>query len=176
MELHLTPETEAKLNDLARRTRRGADKLVVEAVDHLVDYNDWFESRWRKASRQSLAARSFPMKKCASGFRTASAGKPCGASSHRAPSRIGRSSRTGNCKPDSRRRLKMRFKACAPCPTAAATAGWWTQISLFPDRQNQQAQSGRQQVIGRRLRCTPRGHQFHIGVVQTDVLKSSRSQ
>jgi predicted transcriptional regulator len=37
MELHLTPETEAKLNELARRTHRGADELV-EAVDHLVAY------------------------------------------------------------------------------------------------------------------------------------------
>lgn len=45
MELHLTPETEAKLNDLARRTRRGADELVEEAVDHLVAYNEWFERK-----------------------------------------------------------------------------------------------------------------------------------
>jgi predicted transcriptional regulator len=43
MELHLTPETEAKLNELARRTHRGADELVEEAVDHLVAYNEWFE-------------------------------------------------------------------------------------------------------------------------------------
>jgi len=47
MELHLTPETEAKLNDLARRTRRGADELLQEAVDHLVSYNDWFERKVR---------------------------------------------------------------------------------------------------------------------------------
>jgi len=45
MELHLTPETEAKLNELARRTRRGADELVEEAVDHLVAYNEWFERK-----------------------------------------------------------------------------------------------------------------------------------
>jgi hypothetical protein len=31
MELHLTPKTEAKLNELARRTRRGADELIEEA-------------------------------------------------------------------------------------------------------------------------------------------------
>jgi predicted transcriptional regulator len=42
MELHLTPETEAKLNELARRTHRGTDELLAEAVDHLVTYNDWF--------------------------------------------------------------------------------------------------------------------------------------
>jgi predicted transcriptional regulator len=45
MELHLTPETEAKLNELARRTHRRADELVEEAVDHLVAYNDWFERK-----------------------------------------------------------------------------------------------------------------------------------
>src|SRR5882762_4726320 len=38
MELRLTPETEAKLNELARRTRRATDELLGEAVDHLVAY------------------------------------------------------------------------------------------------------------------------------------------
>jgi predicted transcriptional regulator len=45
MELHLTPETEAKLNELARRTRRGADELLEEAIDHLIAYNEWFERK-----------------------------------------------------------------------------------------------------------------------------------
>jgi predicted transcriptional regulator len=45
MELQLTRETEAKLNDLARRTGRGTDELIEEAVDHLVTYNEWFERR-----------------------------------------------------------------------------------------------------------------------------------
>lgn len=52
MELHLTPETEAKLNQLAQRTQRGTDELLEEAVDHLVAYNEWFE---RKV-KDSLAA------------------------------------------------------------------------------------------------------------------------
>ena len=52
MELHLKPETEAKLNDLARRTHRGADELLGQAVDYLVEYNEWFE---RKVS-ESIAA------------------------------------------------------------------------------------------------------------------------
>ncbi len=47
MELHLAPETEAKLNDLARRTQRGTDELLGEAVDHLVAYNEWFERKVR---------------------------------------------------------------------------------------------------------------------------------
>lgn len=43
MELHLAPETEAKLNELARRTHRGTDDLLQEAVENLVTYNAWFE-------------------------------------------------------------------------------------------------------------------------------------
>lgn len=49
MQLHLTPETEAKLNEPARRTHRGADELIEEAVDYLVSYNDWFEGKVRDA-------------------------------------------------------------------------------------------------------------------------------
>jgi len=45
MELHLTPRTQAKLNDLAQRTHRGTDELLEEAVDHLVAYNEWFEDK-----------------------------------------------------------------------------------------------------------------------------------
>ncbi len=52
MELLLPPESEAKLNALARRTGRGTDELLQEAVDHLVTYSDWFE---RKV-KASLAA------------------------------------------------------------------------------------------------------------------------
>ena len=47
MELPLTPETEAKLNELARRTRRRTDELLGEAVDYLVSYNAWFERKVR---------------------------------------------------------------------------------------------------------------------------------
>lgn len=53
MELHLTPETEAKLNDLARRMQRGTDELLEQAVDYLVSYNEWFE---RKVKESMLAA------------------------------------------------------------------------------------------------------------------------
>ncbi len=45
MELHLTPETEAKLNELARRTRCGTDELLEEVVDHLVAYHEWLERK-----------------------------------------------------------------------------------------------------------------------------------
>jgi len=52
MEVHITPETEAKLDDLARRTHKGKAELLGEAIEHLVAYNDWFE---RKVS-ESMAA------------------------------------------------------------------------------------------------------------------------
>lgn len=49
MELNLSPETETKLNELARRTNRGADELLGEAVEHLVAYNEWFERKVRNS-------------------------------------------------------------------------------------------------------------------------------
>jgi predicted transcriptional regulator len=49
MELHLPPETEAKLNELARRTRRRTDELLGDAVDYLVAYNEWFEPKVRNS-------------------------------------------------------------------------------------------------------------------------------
>jgi predicted transcriptional regulator len=45
MELHLTPETEAKLNELSLRTRRGTDELLEEAIHNLVTYNEWLERK-----------------------------------------------------------------------------------------------------------------------------------
>ena len=48
----MTPEIEAKLNELAERTHRAKDELLEEAVEHLFAYNEWFE---RKV-RDSLAA------------------------------------------------------------------------------------------------------------------------
>ena len=45
MELNLDPATEAKLNELAQRTGRGADELVDEAVDHLIAYDEWLERK-----------------------------------------------------------------------------------------------------------------------------------
>ena len=49
MELHLTPEAESKLNDLAQRTHRGTDELLEQAVDYLVAYNEWFEHKVRNS-------------------------------------------------------------------------------------------------------------------------------
>lgn len=60
MELHLSPETEAKLNELARRTRRGADELLGEAVDHLLSYNEWFERKVRDSQAAVARGESVP--------------------------------------------------------------------------------------------------------------------
>jgi predicted transcriptional regulator len=60
MDLHLRPETEAKLNELARRTRRGADELVEEAVDHLVAYNEWFERKVKDSQEVVARGEAFP--------------------------------------------------------------------------------------------------------------------
>lgn len=45
MALHVTPELEAKLNELAKRTHRDQSELLEEAVNNLVAYNQWFESK-----------------------------------------------------------------------------------------------------------------------------------
>ena len=45
MELHIQPETEAKLNDLAQRTQRDRSDLLEEAVNHLLAYNEWLEKK-----------------------------------------------------------------------------------------------------------------------------------
>ena len=45
----MTPETEAKLNELAQRTHRGTEELLEEAVNHLVAYNEWFENKVRNS-------------------------------------------------------------------------------------------------------------------------------
>jgi len=45
MELHIQPETEAKLNELAQRTHRDRNELLEEAVNHLLAYNEWLERK-----------------------------------------------------------------------------------------------------------------------------------
>jgi len=52
MELHLTGEAEAKLNQLAQRMHRAQNELVEEAIDHLIAYNEWLENE----VKASLAA------------------------------------------------------------------------------------------------------------------------
>jgi predicted transcriptional regulator len=42
MDVHLNPDLEAKLSRLAAEQGRPAEALVQEAVERLVDYDDWF--------------------------------------------------------------------------------------------------------------------------------------
>ncbi len=49
MELHISSEAEAKLNELAQRTRRGQVELLEEAINHLVVYNEWLERKVRQS-------------------------------------------------------------------------------------------------------------------------------
>jgi len=60
MELHLTPETEAKLNELAQRTHRGTDELLEEAVEHLVTYNEWFERKVKDSIAAAEQGKTIP--------------------------------------------------------------------------------------------------------------------
>ncbi len=42
MTIHPTPELQAKLDDLARRTGRDVETLAQEALERYVDYEAWF--------------------------------------------------------------------------------------------------------------------------------------
>ncbi len=42
MELKLTPELQAKLDEVAAQQGRDAQSLVQDAVERLVDYDRWF--------------------------------------------------------------------------------------------------------------------------------------
>lgn len=42
MEIELSPELQAKLERIASKTGRDSKSLVHEAVERLVDYDEWF--------------------------------------------------------------------------------------------------------------------------------------
>jgi predicted transcriptional regulator len=42
MEIPLTPDLQAKLNRLASKQGRPTEALVVEAVERMVNYDEWF--------------------------------------------------------------------------------------------------------------------------------------
>ena len=42
MEVHFNPDLQAKLSRMATQQGRDAETLVLEAVERLVDYDDWF--------------------------------------------------------------------------------------------------------------------------------------
>lgn len=44
MEVHFSAEVEAKLSSLAAREGRDRQALVVEAVERMIDYDQWFRA------------------------------------------------------------------------------------------------------------------------------------
>jgi predicted transcriptional regulator len=52
MEVELTPELRAKLEEVAARQGRDAQSLVREAVERLVDYDKWFVREVEKGLAQ----------------------------------------------------------------------------------------------------------------------------
>ena len=48
MEVHLSPDVQAKLNRLAAQQGRDTESLVHEAIERLVDYDEWFVGEVKK--------------------------------------------------------------------------------------------------------------------------------
>ena len=42
MEVHFSPDLQAKLARLAAQQGRNSEEIVLEAVERLVDYDEWF--------------------------------------------------------------------------------------------------------------------------------------
>ena len=54
MEIHLTPEKEALLRQVAARTGQDAAQVVQEAVDRLLDHDTWFVREVEKGQMQAV--------------------------------------------------------------------------------------------------------------------------
>ena len=52
MEVHLTPDVEAKLARLAAEQGRNAEALAQEVIEHFVDYDAWFIREVEKGLEQ----------------------------------------------------------------------------------------------------------------------------
>ncbi len=52
MEVHLTPDVEAKLARLAAEQGRNAEALAQEVIEHFVDYDTWFIREVEKGLEQ----------------------------------------------------------------------------------------------------------------------------
>jgi predicted transcriptional regulator len=53
MEVHLTPEKEALIRQLAARTGQDTAQLIQEAVDRLLDHDSWFRDEVAKGQAQA---------------------------------------------------------------------------------------------------------------------------
>jgi predicted transcriptional regulator len=70
MEVHLNPELQAKLSCLAMEPGRDSESLVVEAVERLVNYQEWFLPELEKgllAADQGNSAQNVDIKKLTEG-------------------------------------------------------------------------------------------------------------
>lgn len=45
MEVHFSPELQARLNQVAADSHRGADEYVQQLVEHYLDYDVWFRQK-----------------------------------------------------------------------------------------------------------------------------------
>jgi predicted transcriptional regulator len=53
MEIHLTPEKEALLRQVAARTGQNTAQVIQEAVDRLLDHDAWFVQEVEKGQSQA---------------------------------------------------------------------------------------------------------------------------
>lgn len=53
MEIHLTPEKEALLRQVAARTGQDTAQVIQEAVDRLLDHDKWFVQEVEKGQAQA---------------------------------------------------------------------------------------------------------------------------
>jgi predicted transcriptional regulator len=53
MEIHLTPEKEALLRQVAARTGQDAAQVIQEAVDRLLEHDKWFVQEVEKGQSQA---------------------------------------------------------------------------------------------------------------------------
>lgn len=53
MEIHLTPEKEALLRQVAARNGQDAAQVIQEAVDRLLDHDTWFVQEVEKGQSQA---------------------------------------------------------------------------------------------------------------------------
>jgi len=53
MEIHLTPEKEARLRQVAARNGQDTVQVIQEAVDRLLDHDTWFVQEVEKGQSQA---------------------------------------------------------------------------------------------------------------------------
>ena len=58
MDVHFSPEVEAKLNRAAAERERNTESLVQEAVERLLNHDEWFARQVKKACPPSVASLS----------------------------------------------------------------------------------------------------------------------